>query len=88
MERITQETIAARVHNVNRRLLDTGRQVIWESRNGGIGLDEFDPSQPFTRVRTLTFGTKREVAEFLHAMMVGIDLSNHVPEASTVTPGN
>lgn len=73
--RITNQTIAERTHNVNRRLLHTGHQVLVERRNDGYGLDEFRPDDPFVRIRTLTFGTKREVADFLHAMMVGIDLS-------------
>lgn len=64
-----------------------------QGRNGYIGLDLFtrDPdctlnlpdSVPgrgagWICQSTLTVGTKREVADFLHAMMVGIDLSRAV----------
>jgi len=81
MDRITRSDLLARMHNVNRRLnpgVDVaewahhGRYVFVESRNGHTALDEYHGSEC---VRTLTVGTKREVADFLHAMMVGIDLS-------------
>ena len=73
-ERITNETLNARCHNVNRRLAGTGRNVFTQSRNGHTALDEGRVSDGET-IRTITVGTKREVADFLHAMMVGIDLS-------------
>ena len=75
MERITNETIAARRHNVNRRLTLAGvdRNVFTQRRNGAMGLDEMRPSDGAV-VRSLAFGTKREIADFLHAMMTGMDM--------------
>lgn len=81
-ERITLANLEQRCENVNRRLEGTGRTVQVQGRNGGVGLDEYQAGLVTAHrvyapqcVRTLTFGTKREVGEFLHAMMVGIDLS-------------
>lgn len=71
MYRITRSDLDDRCANLNRRL--NGRQVAVQGRNGYFGLDEFDSSG--SMLRTLTIGSKREVGEFLHAMMVGIDLS-------------
>jgi len=75
-DRVTKDTLNRRTGNLNRRLRDLGggpdgRHVQWQGRNGHVGLDEYDGT---TCVRTLTVGTKREIADFLHAMMVGIDL--------------
>lgn len=64
----------ARCQNVNRRIEASGRMVWTQSRNDYIGLDEAY-IETGAIIRTITVGTKREVAEFLHAMMVGIDLS-------------
>jgi|GEM_PF-2858292 len=81
MERITRADLLARMGNVNRRLnpgkkpaewAHSGRYVYVEYRNGHVALDEYHGREC---LRTLTVGTKREVADFLHAMMVGIDLS-------------
>jgi hypothetical protein len=47
--------------------------VFVQGRNGGYGLDELRLSDGAT-IRTITFGTKREIADFLHAMMVGMDM--------------
>lgn len=79
-ERITLKDLDERCANLNRRIESTGRRVGCQGRNGYIGLDEYrlDDSNPRTRysmVRTITCGTKREIGDFLHAMMVGIDLS-------------
>ena len=71
-DRITQKDLDARVGNVNRRLASTGLSVNAQGRNGYIGLDEYRDGHV---QRTITAGTKREVAEFLHAMMVGIDMA-------------
>jgi len=80
MDRITKTTLLARMHNVNRRIspgvnasewAHSGRYVYVESRNGHTALDEYRDGEC---VRTIMVGTKREVADFLHAMMVGIDL--------------
>jgi len=81
MERITKQTLHARMGNVNRRLnpgksveewAHHGRYVYVEFRDGAVALDEYLGT---SCIRTITVGTKREVADFLHAMMVGIDLS-------------
>lgn len=79
---ITLDNLKARCENVNRRLEGTGRFVMVQGRNGYIGLDEYaerldvgDRTYPHQMVRNITCGTKREVGDFLHAMMVGIDLS-------------
>lgn len=69
------------------------RLVIAQSRNGYIGLDEYvvsdrklsgmaEGTHALDCQRTLTTGTKREVGDFLHAMMVGIDLSRVVDDPS------
>ena len=89
-ERITRANLDERVANVNRRLEHTNRKLIVQGRNGYWGLDEYrmehDSEFPphfniprFVMLRTITTGTKREVGEFLHAMMVGIDLANSEP---------
>jgi hypothetical protein len=65
-------TLDDRTEDVNRRIASSGRHLKWQSRNGYIGLDEYDGQ---ACIRTLTIGTKPEVADFLRAMMIGIDLS-------------
>jgi hypothetical protein len=84
MERIVSATLDNRTKNVNRRLCLSNRRVEWQSRSGSIALDEYADD---VCVRTITVGTKREVADFLHAMMVGIDLfhSPDFPHPSRVT---
>lgn len=81
-ERITRANLDERAANVNRRLEGTNRYVVVQGRNGYIGLDEYaerivcgDEVIPDQMIRVLTCGTKREVGDFLHAMLVGIDLS-------------
>ena len=76
---ITKETLNQRMQNVNRRLRPEGasftalgHHVYVEYRNGHAALDEYRDG---ACLRTLTVGTKREVADFLHAMMVGMDLA-------------
>lgn len=72
-ERITIERVRERVENVNRRLArTTDRRVDVEQRNGYVALDECRGDVP---VRVLTIGTKREIAAYLHAMIVALDLS-------------
>lgn len=94
-ERMTMATLNERLNNLNRRLQPTNRKLIAQARNGYIGLDEYlvehDPEFPahfniprFVMLRTVTTGTKRECAEFVHAMMVGIDLSQIMPETQFV----
>jgi hypothetical protein len=70
--RITQADLNEQCANVNRRLTN-GRHVAAQGRNGYVGLDEYDRAGSL--IRTITAGTKREVGEFLFAMMVGIDLA-------------
>jgi hypothetical protein len=71
-ERITNETIRARLHNVNRRLAKT--DVVWvtQGRNGAVAIDRGRRSDGAI-LSTITVGTKREVADFLHAAMVALD---------------
>ena len=69
---ITRSEVDERCANLNRRLTN-GRRVMAQGRNGYVGLDEYDEAGSL--VRTITAGTKREVGDFLHAMMVGIDLA-------------
>lgn len=81
-ERITLENLETRCESVNRRIAHTCRYVQVQGRNGYFCLDEYaeevevgGTSYRKQMVRTLTCGTKRKVGEFLHAMMVGIDLA-------------
>lgn len=69
MERVSVDNIALRCENLNRRL-SNGRSIHVQGRNGYV--DEYNAE---VLVRTITVGSKKEVADFLHAMMVGIDLS-------------
>ncbi len=73
-ERITRATVDARLENLNRRLESRGSAVRWsvQGRNGYIGLDRMRASDG-AMLATITVGTKREVADFLHAAMVAID---------------
>jgi hypothetical protein len=73
-ERITFDTVQKRAANVNRRINERGVMVTAERRNGYVGLDECRHSDGAV-IRTITVGTTREIADFLHAMMVGIDLA-------------
>ncbi len=77
-ETITKQTLETRAQNVNRRLRPEGQPfsvkghyVYVQYQNGGAELQEYDGG---ACQRALTFGTKREVADFLHAMMVGMDM--------------
>jgi len=72
MERIGIKDVEARVENLNRRL-PNGRHLVAQGRNGYIGLDEYDASG--SMVRTVTCGSKHEVADWLFAAMQGIDLA-------------
>lgn len=73
-ERITAEDVAARVANVNRRMAERDVTVRYaeQYRNGYCALDRWDV-ETGSILATVTVGTKREVAEFLHAMMVALD---------------
>ena len=72
-ERVTIETVRARVANLNRRLDRVSARVELERRNGYVALDEYDGE---TCMRTLVVGSLREISEYVHAMVVGIDLAN------------
>lgn len=80
-DRITLANLEQRARNLNRRLEGTGRGVAVESHSGHVSLYETfrDPEREATpyvwQVRdTITVGTKREIGDFLRAMMLGIDL--------------
>lgn len=83
MERITRANVEERCANVNRRMESRGSIVRYEveGRNGYTALDrchvEYDatrvPDRRLITMSTVTVGTKREVADFLHAMMVALD---------------
>ena len=77
MERITRAHLEARAGNLNRRLVQSGRRVEVQGRNGATSLDEHDDRGC---IRLLAAGTKREMADHLHAMMQGIDLYQVTPE--------
>lgn len=81
-DRITNADLATRCANLSRRISSSGRVVTYQGRNGYTALDEYDAATGAC-LRTITVGTKREVAEFLHAMMVGIDLSRVATQDST-----
>ena len=71
-ERINSATLDNRTANVNRRIEATGRRLEVGRRNGYVALDEYRGE---ACIRTVTVGTKREIADYLTAMMAGIDLS-------------
>ncbi len=70
MERITNQNLAERRHAVNRALVLAGTTggVFTQGRNGYTGLDYFDTTTGSV-LRTLTCGTKREVYEYMGAML-------------------
>lgn len=82
-DRITRKNVEERVANVNRRMEERGSLIRYqaEGRNGYIGLDRIRVDAPrlgqlgerWSVQSTVTVGTKREVGEFLHAMMVALD---------------
>jgi hypothetical protein len=77
MERVTQKTLDQRIENLNRRMEQRGSRYRYstEGRYGYTGLDR--DSIDGKRVDTVRIGTKREVAELLHAMMVVLDDAEH-----------
>ena len=77
MDRIKRSDVDARAQQVSDML--RGLKVIAQGRNGYIGLDlyqrEGEHIQPrFTMVKTLTTGTKREVYEYLGAMLATLEM--------------
>jgi hypothetical protein len=70
------------------RLLDSASRYAVQGRNGYIGLDRLRVVDGRWAVQNVvTAGTKREVAEFLHAMMVALDDAGEPAEASQPEPG-
>ncbi len=69
MERITNQNLAERRHAVNRALVLSGATdfIFTQGRNGYTGLDLADKDG--SCLRTLTVGTKREVYEYMGAML-------------------
>lgn len=61
-----------RVSGLNRRIESTGRHVEIQQRNGHVALDEYRGE---SCVRLITVGTASEIATYLDAMIVGVDLS-------------
>lgn len=76
-DRVTTDTVIARCDNVNRRMESRGSTIRYsfEGRNGYIALDALkvaDEPEPYM-LRTVTVGTKREIADYLSAMIVALD---------------
>jgi hypothetical protein len=73
-ERITRKDVDARLESLNRRMADRGSiyRYAVEGRNGYVAIDRVSPAGNVT-YSTVRCGTKRETAEFLHAMMVALD---------------
>lgn len=71
-ERITRANLDERCANLNRRMAHHGSKYRYaiQGRNGYIGLDRYCGA---SLVSTVTCGTKREIADFLHAGMVVLD---------------
>ncbi len=69
MERVTNENLSNRVTAANRQLqvAGVGGQFVAQGRNGYTGLDYCDSIG--TVIRTLTCGTKREVYDYLGAVI-------------------
>lgn len=74
MERITIKHVEARCENVNRRLEARGSLYRWEvqGRNGHVCLDRIRDEDGAT-LATIRVGSKREISDFLHAAIVGMD---------------
>ncbi len=77
MERITTKQVDGIAERVNRALKTAGSPyyVAAQGRNGGTGLDLCYRQGETEHVsRGLTFGTKREVWDYLYAMATALDL--------------
>ena len=74
-ERITRADLDTRVANLNRRMEHHGSNARYavQGRNGHIGLDRYLAGENFNMQGTVTVGTKREIGDYLHAMMVVLD---------------
>ena len=80
MERITRENVERRLENLNARL--ASRHSVYrydvQARNGHLCVDRMSGQQV---VSLVTCGTKREIADALHFMMVALDdAANVEPE--------
>jgi hypothetical protein len=75
MERITREMVDTRCANLNRRMEERGSIVRYavQGRNGYYGLDRYHNVPEWNMQSNVMCGTKREVADFLHAGMVVLD---------------
>lgn len=73
MDRITRKDLDARIASLNRRMEASGSMYRYavEERYGYTGLDRTYVNGAV--VSTVRCGTKREIGEFLHAMMVALD---------------
>jgi hypothetical protein len=72
-ERITRAHVEERVADLNRRMAQRGSKVRYatQARNGYLGLDRYHEDGRL--LDTVICGTKREVADFLHAGTVVLD---------------
>lgn len=79
MERYTRKDIDARVDSVNRRLEShkSARRVVAQEGSGHTNLYEIRADDR-SYITLITAGTKREIAEYLSAMMTGMDLLREV----------
>lgn len=69
---ITRSNLEARCENLNRRMEQAGSSTRYrvQSRNGATSIDRLIDNRMHGHV---TAGTKREIGEFLHAMMTALD---------------
>lgn len=72
-QRITKRDLEVRVENLNRRMESRNSMYRYEvsARSGYTAIDRVRPSGDMVNV--VRVGTKREVGEFLYAMMVALD---------------
>ncbi len=75
-ERIARKDLDVRIESLNRRMESRGSVYRYtvEGRMGYFGLDrETRINGKMGRVDTVRTGTKREIGELLHVMMVALD---------------
>jgi hypothetical protein len=73
MDTITKDNVLTRCQNVNRRMSSAGSDVRYVIQYDSQGAHLLRTNEHGAIQATVTIGTKREVAEFLHAMMVALD---------------
>lgn len=76
MSRVTRENIDQRVGNLNHRMEERGSIVRYAAQGDRYHACERGQvlkHEAWTMQSTVTTGTKREVGDFLHAMMVALD---------------